>query len=65
MISASIISDRLKVNMSVARRAMAELVPPPPSPHPLSCPPLQLLAFLFEPTNQNHELYINPFAFMR
>ncbi len=26
MISASIISDRLKVNMSVARRAMAELV---------------------------------------
>jgi hypothetical protein len=30
MISASIISDRLKVNMSVARRAMAELVRPLP-----------------------------------
>ena len=36
MISASIISDRLKVNMSVARRAMAELVCPLPHPCSLS-----------------------------
>jgi hypothetical protein len=43
MISASIISDRLKVNMSVARHAMAELVRPralsssPPPSCPCSC----------------------------
>jgi hypothetical protein len=45
MISASIISDRLKVNMSVARRAMAELVRRPVPP------------FLLSPTFHPHHLF--------